>query len=219
MRAPRFAPSPALVVACLALVVAGAQPVAAAVSALVPTNSVGTAQLKDGAVTTPKLHDGAVTNRKIAPSTITGARIANGSVGLLDLAASARPVPPKAYAASTDLVNLPTAGGFAVVAGLDLPAGSWVLQAKVAPTTSGNASFADTVVCHLFVGDTSLDFARSYSQAGTVAAQNYSNAIPLAALLTVGVPTRVDLRCSEGANDGLDAYVQSAKLIAIRVTP
>jgi len=219
MRVPRFAPSPALVVACLALVVAAAQPVASAVSALVPTNSVGTAQLRDSAVTTPKLHDGAVTNRKIAPSTITGARIANGSVGLVDLAASAHPVPPKAYAAATDLVALPTAGGFAEVAVLDLPAGSWALQGKVAPTTSGNSSFADAVICHLFVGDTSLDFARSYSQAGTVAGQNYSNAIPLAALLTVGAPTRVSLSCSQAGGDGLDAYVQSAKLIAIRVTP
>jgi hypothetical protein len=215
MRVPR--PSPALVVACLALVVAAGQPVANAVSALVPTNSVGTAQLKDGAVTTPKLHDGAVTNRKIAPSTITGGRIANGTVGLLDLAASARPTPPRAYVDTGDDV-LPENGLPVDVASLDLPAGSWVLIAKAVATTTSNGSFGDVVNCHLFVGDNSLDYATSYSQVSSQVPQYYTQTIPLTALATVGVTTTVYLRCSED-NDGLTSSIGGAKLIAIQVTP
>lgn len=215
MRAPR--PSPALVVACLALVVASAQPVAAAVTALVPTNSVGTAQLKDGAVTTPKLRDGAVTARKIALGTVTGARIANGSVGLLDLAASARPAPPRALVDTGD-DDLPADGTPVNVASLDLPAGSWVLIAKARATTTSNGSFGDVVSCHLMDGFDSHDSAITYSQVSSAVPQFFTQTIPLTALITVGATTTVDLRCSE-ANDPLTSSLGGAKLVAIAVTP
>lgn len=217
MRVPR--PSPALIVACLALVVASAQPVAAAVSALVPTNSVGTAQLKDGAVTTSKLRDGAVTNRKIAPSTITGARIANGSVGLLDLAASARPTPPRAYAATSEVINLPVDGSFVTVVGLDLPAGSWVLIAKARANTVSAASGSETVICHLFLDDISYDHAIFDAQAGSQVPQSYSATLPATAVVTTGLAlTHVEYACSGSGNNGLNSSVQAGKLVAIRVT-
>lgn len=216
MRAPRFSPSPALVVACLALVVAGAQPVAAAVSALVPTNSVGTPQLKDGAVTSPKLHDGSVTARKIALGTITGARIANGSVGLLDLAAAARPTAPKAYVDTGD-DDLPANGTQVNVASLDLPAGSWVLIAKARATTTSNGSFGDTVSCHLMDGVLAHDTAITYSQVSSTVPQYYTQTLALTALITVDATT-IDLRCSE-ANDPLTSSLGGAKLVAIAVTP
>src|SRR5688500_631749 len=165
MRVPRLAPSPALVIACLALVVASAQPVAAAVSALVPTNSVGTAQLKDGAVTTPKLRDGAVTSRKIA----------QGTVGLLDLASAARPKPPKALAASNAFVDVPANGSDATIAALDLPAGSWVLIAKSLAIAGSNGALTDNVTCHLYKGEFSLDFATSNNRVSADLSQSYIN--------------------------------------------
>ena len=65
----RFRPSPAMVVACVALVIAlGGS--AYAVTAI-PANSVGTRQLKSDAVTTKKLHKGAVTSRKVKDGTLT----------------------------------------------------------------------------------------------------------------------------------------------------
>ena len=71
----RFRPSPALVVASIALLVALTGTGIAAVQQLVPRNSVGTAQLREGAVTTSKLRQGSVTTNKIK----------NGSVGVRDL--------------------------------------------------------------------------------------------------------------------------------------
>ncbi|MDH5333777.1 MAG: hypothetical protein OEW65_07840 [Thermoleophilia bacterium] len=65
MRATRLRPSPAMVVACLALLVALGGTSLATVSAVLPKNSVGTPQLKKGAVGTAKLKNGAVTSAKV----------------------------------------------------------------------------------------------------------------------------------------------------------
>lgn len=59
----RLRPSPAMMVACIALVAALGGSAYAATQ--LPPNSVDTAQLKNGAVTTKKLHDGAVTSAKV----------------------------------------------------------------------------------------------------------------------------------------------------------
>lgn len=64
----RYRPSPAMVVACLALAVALGGTSFAAVSVVIPRNSVGTAQLKNNAVTSPKIRNGAVTLADLAPS-------------------------------------------------------------------------------------------------------------------------------------------------------
>ena len=58
-------PSPAMVVACLALLVAlGGTGMAAATQ--LARNSVGTPQLKDGAVSNPKIKNNAVNSTKVA---------------------------------------------------------------------------------------------------------------------------------------------------------
>jgi hypothetical protein len=73
-----------MVVACLALTVALAGTSVAAVTQLVPRNSVGTAQLRNGAVTNAKLRSQAVTNTNIRKNTITTSRVQNGSLLLAD---------------------------------------------------------------------------------------------------------------------------------------
>jgi hypothetical protein len=75
----RRRPSPAMVVACIALAVALTGTSFAAVSALAP-NSVGSAQLKTGAVTNPKLRNNAVTSVKVANRSLLRSDFAPGQL-------------------------------------------------------------------------------------------------------------------------------------------
>ena len=79
----RRRPSPAMVVACIALLVALSGTGIAAVAAI-PNKSVGTAQLKNNAVTNPK----------IANNAVTGAKVKNGSLQKADFAAGQLPAGP-----------------------------------------------------------------------------------------------------------------------------
>lgn len=81
-------PSPALVVACVALFVALAGTGVAAVVALVPNNSVGTAQLRNNAVVSAKVKDHSLAANDFAngqlpagPAGATGATGATGPIG------------------------------------------------------------------------------------------------------------------------------------------
>jgi hypothetical protein len=75
-------PSPAMVVALLALMVALSDTGYAAFIVGVPDHSVGTAQLKDGAVTTIKIRRGAVTARKINTAGLTVPHATNATNAL-----------------------------------------------------------------------------------------------------------------------------------------
>jgi hypothetical protein len=81
----RRRPSPAMVVASLALLVALGGTSVAAVTA-VPKNSVGTSQLKANAVTNPKIANAAVSNAKLGNDSVTGSKIKNGQVVTADIA-------------------------------------------------------------------------------------------------------------------------------------
>ena len=81
-------PSPALVVACVALFVALAGTGVAAVVALVPNSSVGTAQLRNNAVVSAKVKDHSLAAKDFAngqlpagPAGATGATGATGPIG------------------------------------------------------------------------------------------------------------------------------------------
>ncbi len=73
----RRKPSPAMIVAILALIVAMA---GGAYAAALPKNSVGPKQLKKNAVKTGKIVNGAVTSDKIANSAVTSGKIADKAV-------------------------------------------------------------------------------------------------------------------------------------------
>jgi hypothetical protein len=95
-------PSPALVVACIALLIALGGTSLAAVTAL-PRNSVGTVQLKNNAVTgakvapnavaSTKIANLAVTNAKIGTDAVTSAKVKNGSLVAADFAPGELPTP------------------------------------------------------------------------------------------------------------------------------
>ncbi len=93
----RHRPSPAMVVACLALLVALGGTSVAAVQALAP-NSVGTTQLRAGAVTTAKLKTRNVTGSKLSLNAVTGATVANRSLSAVDFIAGSLPRGPQGAA-------------------------------------------------------------------------------------------------------------------------
>ena len=161
-------PSPALVVACLALLLALGGIGGAAVTQAPPKNSVGTAQLKSNAVTTPKLKNNAVAAAKIASNAVVAAKIAAGAVtadkvatdavttekvqdGSITAADLAPGVVPPSVALGR-FVNGPVAVPSAqtAVATLAIPdPGNYVIWGKAYPTTS---VLAGTATCRLEAG-------------------------------------------------------------------
>lgn len=82
-------PSPAMVVAVIALIVALGGTAVAAHTLKLPKNSVGTRQLKRKAVTTGKLANNAVNGAKVANGSLTGADINLGALGKVPSAGTA----------------------------------------------------------------------------------------------------------------------------------
>jgi hypothetical protein len=108
-RLVRHRPSPAVVVAGIALLVALGGTSVAAVTAL-PKNSVGTAQLKNSAVTNRKLTNSSVGTAKIQNNSVTGAKVRNGSLQKADFASGQLPAGPPAGTLS-GLQTITTDGG------------------------------------------------------------------------------------------------------------
>ena len=135
MRLSGRRPSPAMVVACLALFVALAGTSVAAVSQLVPRNSVGTAQIRNAAVTNPKLRNNAVNSAKVANRSLLAADFAPGQIppGPAGQAGAAGPAgPPGPFPAA-------------------LPAGQTVRGAyNMGATAAGAGALANTAVSFVY---------------------------------------------------------------------
>lgn len=87
MKSRRKVPSPAMVVACVALIVAMGGTSYAAIA--LPKNSVGTAQLKANAVTSAKIQRHTIVAANLNPGTVTALKGAAGPVGPQGAAGSA----------------------------------------------------------------------------------------------------------------------------------
>ena len=128
MRLPtRMRPSPAMVVASAALLIALGGTSIAAVTAL-PKNSVGTAQLKDSAVVTAKLKNSAVTsvkvqNRSLLAQDFAPGQIPPGPSGPQGPAGPAGPpgVAPPGYIANVSSQSSTTATTTSSTSYVDLP--------------------------------------------------------------------------------------------------
>jgi len=83
----RHRPSPAMVVACIALAIALGGTSYAAIT--LPANSVGTKQLKKNAVKRSKIAAKAVNGSKVATDSLTGAKILESSLGPVPSATNA----------------------------------------------------------------------------------------------------------------------------------
>jgi hypothetical protein len=215
-------PSPAMVVACIALLVALGGTSGAAVSN-VPNNSVGTNKIKSGAVTTPKLKNNAVTapkiaanavvaakiagnavgGAKIAANAVTGAKVADGSLAAADLAAGTIPTSNAFGRFNNGPVVVPTAP--AELTNLSIPqAGSYVVSAKAVFSSGGS----NTVTCRL---EALPDVDESQTTVGASSPQTISNLV----VHTFAAAGSVSFRCSR---DGLLATSASnIKVVAISV--
>ena len=115
----RFRASPALVVASLALLVSLTGTSVAAVSQLVPRNSVGTPQLKNNAVTTAKVRNGSLVRADFRRGQIPAG--ATGPQGPAGPAGAAGPAGPAGPGARWALVR-PDGGIVAQSGGISLAA-------------------------------------------------------------------------------------------------
>jgi hypothetical protein len=180
LRILRRRPSPALVIACTALLIALTGTSIAAVEA-VPKNSVGSAQLKNNAVTAAKIASNAVTSAKIASNAVTSAKVQNGTLSSADFAAGVLPAPTDAFMrflngpiaipiSSTTLTTLsvPQAGNY-VISGKAYVAGAVDLTATCRLTAGGDFDESQAtahnslslLVGHNFTAGGTADFACS----------------------------------------------------------
>jgi hypothetical protein len=172
----RHRPSPALVIACAALLIALTGTSIAAVEATVPKNSVGSAQLKNNAVTAAKIASNAVTAAKIASNAVTSAKVQNGTLVAADLQSGVLPAPVNAFvrfqngpisipASSTTLstLSIPEAGNY-LISGKAYVAGVGTNPATCRLTAGGDFDEA-----HATSGNTlSLIVGHNFTAAGTV---------------------------------------------------
>jgi hypothetical protein len=172
-------PSPAMVVAALALLVALGGTSIAAVSITIPANSVGTAQLKNDAVTTTKVKNGSLLKVDFrtgqipagprgpigprGPAGPAGPAGAAGAAGASGPAGATGPAGPSdAYSRSfVGPIAIPTTN--TTLTSLNIPqAGNYMVWAKGYLTASAGV----TVTCKLVAGsdsDTSVSFVSTTS--------------------------------------------------------
>jgi hypothetical protein len=228
-------PSPALVVACLALLVAlGGTSIAAVTQ--VAKNSVGANQLKSNAVTNPKMANNAVkapelasnavvaakiasnavgsakiasnavTGPKIAANAVTGEKIADGSVAAADLASGVLPTPSAAFAR---FVNgpVPVPDAVSEIANLSVTApGNYVISSKVVLSSSATGG---TVTCRLEAG---TDTDQSETLLGGNSPATISNLV----VHNFTAAGSVSFRC--GRTSLISADASQIKIAAIGVT-
>jgi len=159
----RLRPTPAMVVACIALTVALGGTSVAAINAL-PKNSVGAKQLKKNAVTGVKIKANAVTGAKVANNSLTGADVNEASLAKVPAAATAD-TPAPSGAAGGDLAGS-TYPNPTIAAGAVTPAKFGVIPQARATKTTGQSVASSAGVFSTVTWDTvQYDTAAIFSAA------------------------------------------------------
>ena len=150
----RGKPSPALIVAILALIVAMA---GGAYAAAVPKNSVGPKQLKKNAVKSGKIVNGAVTSDKIANSAVTSGKIADKGVtsGKFFLSGQTTVSFGNINGEECSSINIPAAGVTATDHVVVTPPAGWPDTFSITGTAEANA--VHVAACNTFTGGGFVD--------------------------------------------------------------
>ena len=173
----RLRPSPAMIVALLALLIAMSTGAYAAVT-IAPPNSVNSKAIKNESVKTEDLASQAVTKGKLKKASVNGQKIIDGSVGTKDIGDGQVDLTDIANSAKTAFTHggpaysthfeagkpIPTT--MTTFASLSLPAGAYVLIAKAQIDTNLGG---DIVHCDLVdgLGAKDTSFVRSGNFAAT----------------------------------------------------
>jgi len=213
-------PSPAMVVACIALTVALSGTSYAAIK--LPKNSVGTKQLKRNAVTAPKIRKNAVAGAKVLNNSITGADVNEATLAQVPSAATATNATSASSATTAGTANaafstshdaaIALPNSFDAIATLAIPApGNYVVNVKFgAFNQSGAASFNDD--CRLLAGGVVGD--RLFFDVDGVGADDHE-AVALQLVYQFTAPGQVVLRCTDGGIG--DVYAFDTKITAVQV--
>jgi hypothetical protein len=201
----RFRPriSPAMAVALLALFVALGGGSYAAVQA-----RIGSAQIIDNSILSRDVHDGTLQSADVRDGTLQSADISDGTLTASDLASGLLADGFSAHKESFQLTAPPASPVSATH--LDLPAGSYVIFAKLWSTYSIPGGFADTVECRLVAGG---DSDRTWVTQDAVLA--YSS-IALNVVHQFTAPGTADLICRHLLG-GKDSTLFDIKITAIRL--
>jgi hypothetical protein len=230
-------PSPALVVASIALLVALGGTSVAAVNQLA-ANSVGTSQLKSNAVTTPKIKNSAVnaskiasnavTTAKIASNAVTNAKIANGTIQPADLSSAAKtsgppgapgapgaqgPTGPTGPAGPSNayarFLNGPIAipGSLTTLASLSIPEAGFYVLSAKAAIGTPGTVIFDTTVT------CTLEAGADFDQSAVSVLSDSLASLPLQVVHQFSAAGTANFRCM--ADD--DASAAAIKITAIKV--
>lgn len=154
---------------------------------------IGTGQIKNGAVTNAKLHNGAVTASKLKSGTLPPSDAYSSQVG-----------------GGVDSV----ADYNTVVTSVNVPAGSYVVMAKLYAIANSTPSATDyQMLCALWAGTpgtgTQVDFTNGAAPASTYVRY------PLQGAVTLASPGTLSLTCGSGA--AADFRLYGISLAAIKV--
>jgi hypothetical protein len=222
----RQRPSPAMIVACIALAVALSGSSYAALR--LPANSIGTKQLRKNAVTSPKVKNGA----------ITGADVNEASLGQVPTAANATSATSANHATSADRASaadsaerattavtanaafstkhdaaIPLPNTLDAIATLTIPAaGYYVVHAKFGAFNASTTTASPSDDCRLVAAGVTGD--RLFFDVDASTADNHE-AVALQLVQQFTAPGQVVLRCTDAGGGDVNAF--DTKITAIQV--
>lgn len=214
-----------LILSTTALLVAflGTTPLGkAAFDAVVPNNSVGTAQLRNGAVTGAKIRGDAVGSGKVKDHSLRAIDFAQGQLpaGPAGPAGPQGPSGPQGkagppgpsdgfdYRPAGFTAEILHPGKYATVSNLALPAGNYVLSSTAAFASQASTGLT-AVQCSVVLGTSVVRSSQT-----SVAARGFA-VLPTTAAFTLPASTAVSIQCTASADSVIST--QPSSMTAIRV--
>lgn len=198
-------PSPAMVVAMIALFVA----LGGGAYASVALNQVRSVHIKNGEVKNPDLANSSVGTLKLRDRAVTSAKIKDGDIQPVDLSPAARGTVYGSYSDGAVPIDGATAEAGTVILTLSVPAGTYAIVGK-AILNNDSATTATTGACRLAT-PTDWDEARTGLQIDSDV--NDEAMVTMTVVTTYAAPGTVELRCTDfGTGTGVASW---RKIVAI----